>query len=177
VSFVTFVVNLHAFGFGKDWFRLSMAGGTPHLAPMGPHVPGADFDRFTLRAVSDVADVSQSSSPTAKACCHITDDVLLLAKAALGPVEPSPEYAPAVQRPRLGAGRLLSVLRISGLRRLTSSEQRVSHRGCGGSCRSAAGLFRIQSGEARSFGGGGAGDPYRITARMTRLPLSTGDWR
>jgi hypothetical protein len=26
---------------------------------------------------------------------HVTDDVLLLAKAALGPVEPPPEYAPA----------------------------------------------------------------------------------
>jgi hypothetical protein len=70
------------------------AAGGPHLAPMGPLVPAGEFDRFTLRPF-----------PTSQTLCnlkvhgegvlHVTDDVLLLAKAAIGRVEPPPEYEPA----------------------------------------------------------------------------------
>jgi len=64
------------------------ADGAPHLAPMGPRVEGK-FERFTLRPF-----------PTSNTYCnllrhpegviHVTDDALLLAKAALGEVDPLP---------------------------------------------------------------------------------------
>jgi hypothetical protein len=62
--------------------------GSPHLAPMGPRV-WDDFSRFTLRPF-----------PTSQTCrnllrhrqgvFHVTDDALLLARAAIGPVVPFP---------------------------------------------------------------------------------------
>ncbi len=68
--------------------------GEVNIAPMGPCVEGTDFRRFLLRPF-----------PTAQTYCnlkahgegvlHITDDVLLLAQAAVGAVEPSPALLPA----------------------------------------------------------------------------------
>ncbi len=70
------------------------ADGTPHLAPMGPHVPGADFDRFVLRPFP-TSTTYHNLRARGEGVLHVTDDVLLLAKAALGPVEPPPAYVPA----------------------------------------------------------------------------------
>jgi hypothetical protein len=62
---------------------------------MGPHVEGADFTRFLLRPYP-TAQTYQNLRAHGEGVLHVTDDVLLLAEAALGPVEPPPAYAPAV---------------------------------------------------------------------------------
>lgn len=66
--------------------------GRPHLAPMGPRI-SPDWSRLLLRPF-----------PTSQTCCnlkalgegvlHVTDDVLLLARAALGQA-PMPHIIPA----------------------------------------------------------------------------------
>jgi hypothetical protein len=70
------------------------AGGGPHLAPMGPHVPAADFDRFLLRPYP-TSRTYHNLCTHAEGVLHVIDDVLLLAQAAIGPVEPQPAYTPA----------------------------------------------------------------------------------
>src|SRR5580698_6780968 len=72
------------------------AGGGPHLAPMGPHVPGPEFDRFTLRPFP-TAQTFRNLRIHGEGVLHVTDDVLLLARAALGLNEPPPEWEPAGQ--------------------------------------------------------------------------------
>jgi hypothetical protein len=70
------------------------AGGAPHLAPMGPHVPAADFDRFTLRPFPS-SQTFRNLKSHGEGVLHVTDDALLLAKAAIGVIDPPPEYEPA----------------------------------------------------------------------------------
>src|SRR4051795_6271003 len=70
--------------------------GGPHLAPMGPHVPAADFDRFTLRPFP-TSQTYHNLRAHGEGVLHVTDDVLLLAKAALGPVVPPPAWRPAAR--------------------------------------------------------------------------------
>jgi hypothetical protein len=70
------------------------AGGGPHLAPMGPHVPAAEFDHFTLRPFP-TSQTFRNLKRHGEGVLHVTDDVLLLAKAAIGAAEPLPEYEPA----------------------------------------------------------------------------------
>jgi len=70
------------------------ADGGPHLAPMGPHVPAADFDRFTLRPFP-TAQTYRNLRAHGEGVLHVTDDVLLLAKAAVGAGEPPPAWEPA----------------------------------------------------------------------------------
>jgi len=72
---------------------LAAAGG-PHLAPMGPHVPGPDFDRFTLRPFSS-SQTYHNLRAHGEGVLHVTDDVLLLAKAAIGAADPPPAFEPA----------------------------------------------------------------------------------
>lgn len=69
-------------------------GGGPHLAPMGPHVPGVEFDRFTLRPFP-TSQTYRNLLAHGEGVLHVTDDVLLLAKAAIGAVDPPPKYEPA----------------------------------------------------------------------------------
>jgi hypothetical protein len=68
--------------------------GAPHLAPMGPHVPGPEFDRFTLRPFP-TSQTYRNLLAHGEGVLHVTDDVLLLAKAAIGSVEPPPAWVPA----------------------------------------------------------------------------------
>ncbi len=68
--------------------------GDPHLAPMGPHVPAADFDHFTLRPFP-TSQTYRNLLAHGEGVLHVTDDVLLLAKAAIGRVEPPPAWEPA----------------------------------------------------------------------------------
>jgi hypothetical protein len=70
------------------------ADGGPHLAPMGPHVPGAEFDRFTLRPFP-TSQTFHNLKAHGEGVLHVTDDALLLARAAIGAVEQPPEYLPA----------------------------------------------------------------------------------
>jgi hypothetical protein len=70
------------------------AAAGPHLAPMGPHVPGPNFDRFTLRPFP-TSQTYRNLLAHGEGVLHITDDVLLLAKAAIGMVDPPPPWEPA----------------------------------------------------------------------------------
>lgn len=67
--------------------------GVVNIAPMGPQV-GPTLDRFTLRPFR-TARTYQNLKVLGEGVLHVTDDVLLLARAALGPVEPLPPLMPA----------------------------------------------------------------------------------
>jgi hypothetical protein len=62
--------------------------GSPHLAPMGPRVLD-DFARFTLRPFPS-SHTYQNLLRDEQGVLHVTDDALLLARAAIGPVKPFP---------------------------------------------------------------------------------------
>ena len=67
--------------------------GIVNIAPMGPQV-GATMERFVLRPFR-TAQTYRNLKAHGEGVLHVTDDVLLLAKAALGPVEPPPSLFPA----------------------------------------------------------------------------------
>lgn len=62
--------------------------GTPHLAPMGPRV-GADFARFTLRPFP-TSGTYRNLLAHPEGVLHVTDDALLIARAALSAADPPP---------------------------------------------------------------------------------------
>jgi hypothetical protein len=64
------------------------AGGAAHLAPMGPRV-APDWSRFTLRPFP-TSQTYQNLLRHGEGVIHITDDALLLAKAAIGAVGEMP---------------------------------------------------------------------------------------
>ena len=59
-----------------------------NIAPMGPQV-GPTMERFFLRPFR-TAQTYRNLKAHGEGVLHVTDDVLLLAKAALGPVAPTP---------------------------------------------------------------------------------------
>ena len=65
----------------------------PHLAPMGPRVD-ADFRGFVLKPFR-TSTTYQNLTTHPEGVLHITDDVLLLARAAVGQATPFPECLPA----------------------------------------------------------------------------------
>jgi hypothetical protein len=67
--------------------------GAMHLAPMGPRVD-ARMERFLLRPFT-TSQTYRNLVAHGEGVLHVTDDVLLLARAALGPVEPPPATFPA----------------------------------------------------------------------------------
>ncbi len=69
--------------------------GAVNIAPMGPHVEPA-MDRFVLRPFP-TAQTYRNLKAHGEGVLHVTDDVLLLARAALGPVEPPPALVPATR--------------------------------------------------------------------------------
>jgi hypothetical protein len=79
------------------------ADGAVNLAPMGPRVDfrvaadGAlELDRFQLRPFRTARTYANLAAHP-EGVLHVTDDVRLLAEAALGPVEPPPDYVPALR--------------------------------------------------------------------------------
>ncbi len=69
------------------------ADGKPHLAPMGPEVD-EQLDQFFLkpfRTSQTYANLKRSR----QGVLHVTDDVELLARAAVGRLEPLPLFIPA----------------------------------------------------------------------------------
>lgn len=62
--------------------------GSPHLAPMGPRVAG-DFSRFTLRPFP-TSNTYHNLVRHPEGVLHVTDDALLLAKAAIGVIDVMP---------------------------------------------------------------------------------------
>jgi len=67
--------------------------GEPHLAPMGPRIDSPEFTRFTLRPFN-TSTTYQNLRRHREGVLHTTDDVLLLARAAVGQT-PLLEYLPA----------------------------------------------------------------------------------
>ena len=70
--------------------------GEVHFAPMGPAVEGTDFARFFLRPYP-TSHTYQNLRRHGEGVLHVTDDVLLLARAAIGRVEPPPDVVSAVR--------------------------------------------------------------------------------
>src|SRR5260370_29057932 len=76
--------------------------GAVNLAPMGPRVAfglaaGAlTLDRFVLRPFRTARTYANLTAHP-EGVLHVTDDVLLLARAAVGPVVPLPALEPAVR--------------------------------------------------------------------------------
>jgi hypothetical protein len=67
--------------------------GAVNIAPMGPRVDAA-MERFLLRPFP-TSRTYRNLKAHGEGVLHVTDDVLLLARAALGPVEPLPPLLPA----------------------------------------------------------------------------------
>jgi uncharacterized protein len=65
--------------------------GAINIAPMGPRVD-RQLSRFVLRPFQ-TAQTYQNLKSTRRCVFHITDDVLLLARAAVGQLEPVPDLA------------------------------------------------------------------------------------
>jgi hypothetical protein len=66
-----------------------------HIAPMGPIVD-SEMRRLVLRPFR-TAQTYRNLKAHPEGVFHVTDDVLLLAKAALGPVEPQPNLQSAAR--------------------------------------------------------------------------------
>ncbi len=71
------------------------ADGTVNIAPMGPCVD-ADMRRLLLRPFP-TSQTYRNLKAHGEGVLHVTDDVLLLARAALGRVEPPPALLPATR--------------------------------------------------------------------------------
>jgi hypothetical protein len=67
--------------------------GAVNIAPMGPDV-GPEMDRLLLRPFRS-SQTYRNLKHQGEGVLHVTDDVLLLARAAIGPVEPVPSLRPA----------------------------------------------------------------------------------
>jgi hypothetical protein len=67
--------------------------GEINIAPMGPRVDGA-MEHFLLRPFP-TSQTYRNLKAHGEGVLHVTDDVLVLAQAALGPVEPPPPLRPA----------------------------------------------------------------------------------
>ena len=66
-------------------------GGTPNIAPMGPRVD-RDISRLILRPVQ-TSQTYRNLKATSCGVFHVTDDVELLARAAISKLEPPPSLA------------------------------------------------------------------------------------
>lgn len=71
------------------------ADGAINIAPMGPAVD-ATMERLVLRPFP-TAQTYRNLCHRGEGVLHVTDDVLLLARAALGAIEPMPRLLPAHQ--------------------------------------------------------------------------------
>ncbi|MFO0808786.1 MAG: DUF447 family protein [Gemmataceae bacterium] len=72
------------------------AAGAMHLAPMGPSVDGPDFRRFLLRPFP-ASGTYRNLLAHGEGVLHVTDDVLLLARAAIGNIGEPPPHRPATR--------------------------------------------------------------------------------
>lgn len=71
----------------------TLGPGGPHVAPMGPRVD-EDFRAFTLKPFKTSTTYNNLRAHP-EGVLHVTDDVLLLARAAVGRADPFPPHAPA----------------------------------------------------------------------------------
>jgi uncharacterized protein len=68
--------------------------GGAHVAPMGPHVSAETFTRFILKPFR-TAQTYRNLQAHPEGVLHVVDDVLLLARAAVGALETLPPLQPA----------------------------------------------------------------------------------
>jgi hypothetical protein len=66
--------------------------GRVNIAPMGPHVESIELSRFTLRPFR-TSDTYRNLRRTGEGVLHVTDDVLLIARASVGKVHDAPTRA------------------------------------------------------------------------------------
>ena len=71
------------------------ADGTGHLAPMGPEVEGQAFTSFTLKPFQ-TSQTYHNLKAHGEGVLHVTDDVLLLAMAAVGAIREMPPHFDAI---------------------------------------------------------------------------------
>lgn len=69
------------------------ADGAVNVAPMGPKID-AEMRSFVLRPYQ-TSTTYQNLKRTGEGVLHVTDDVELLARAAIGPLTPPPAFTPA----------------------------------------------------------------------------------
>ncbi len=96
--------------------------GVINIAPMGPAIDG-DMTRFLLRPYP-TSQTCQNLLAHGEGVFHITDDVLLMARAAIGPVDPAP---PMVRASRVNGWVLTDVCRFYEfqVRAIDASEPRL----------------------------------------------------
>ena len=127
--------------------------GSMHLAPMGPRI-GPDGRRLLLRPFPS-SHTFRNLKIHGEGVFHVTDDVLLLAKAALGeaPLQP---HRPAELRQRVRSYRRLPLHGVQGAlaRRLGRARP---HRGRSSPFRHAARLLGLQSRQTCCPGSGDRG--------------------
>lgn len=70
--------------------------GEINIAPMGPRVESGAFHQFLLRPFP-TSQTYRNLKAHGEGVLHVSDDVLLLARAALGPVEPLPPLLSATK--------------------------------------------------------------------------------
>lgn len=105
----------------------------PNIAPMGPIVDAA-MERITLRPFQ-TSTTYQNLKRTGQGVFHVTDDVELLARAAIGRLDPPPDVVPA---PSVDGVILtdacrwyaLRVVQLDDAQERTSIECEIVDRGC-----------------------------------------------
>ena len=117
--------------------------GTINIAPMGPSVDDA-MQHFVLRPFR-TSQTYGNLKATGAGVLHVTDDVWLLARAALGPVEPPPPLFPAE---RVRGFVLKDACRYYEfqVRTLDDRQERAAHRGGGHVHRDGCGIFSGSTG-------------------------------
>ena len=74
--------------------------GTANVSPMGPTVPGnpesGTLEKFTLRPFA-TSQTFANLKRTKMGVLHVTDDVKMFARAAIGQPDPLPEFRDAVK--------------------------------------------------------------------------------
>lgn len=122
--------------------------GEVNIAPMGPTVPAGypeTLERFQLRPFP-TSTTFQNLREHPEGILHVTDDVLLVARAAIGRVDPPPAMKPATTvRGRIleSSHRYFEFV----IREIDESEQRVRMQAevvASGRCREAFGLNRAK---------------------------------
>ena len=95
--------------------------GTPHIAPMGPIVDG-EFNVLLLRPFR-TSTTYQNLKRTGQGVLHVTDDVELLARAAVGRLEHAAATSAGGSRRRSDPGRCLPLVCVS--RRIARRSRRA----------------------------------------------------
>ena len=85
--------------------------GAPHIAPMGPIVD-TDFTRLLLRPFR-TSTTYQNLKRTGEGVLHVTDDVELFARAAVGQLETTPTIFSSQDDRRRDSGRCLPMACVS----------------------------------------------------------------